>query len=179
MRIEDVRKCRACPNLGEDHVPSDGNPDSDLMIIGQSPGAAEVKKGKPFVGPCGELLTFMLDEAELTRSDIYIANALKCRPPGNRPAIGGELANCWRYWLYEEIRAVSPLLVLVLGGDAHKALIPSRRGFGHLVVNKNKMATFLSSYHPGYFIRRGDIEGFTAVGARVKELLEEIRSEQL
>jgi DNA polymerase len=156
------------------------------MIIGQSPGAVEVTgipekhiSPQPFIGPSGDLLTYMLDEIELTREEVYLANALKCRPVGNRRALPGELQNCWRKWLYEEIKAVEPLLILVLGKDAHSSVMPASRQFGHLMEHKSKRFTYLDSYHPAWFLRNGrDADFVKNTGKRVQDLLEELRNEQ-
>lgn len=173
--FESVSRCTMCPNLAQDHVPAEGDPDSSLMIIGQSPGSNEVKAQRPFVGACGEIVDYMLDEAGITRSMAYITNALKCHPPNNRAGLSGELANCWREWLLPELKMVKPKLVLVLGGDAHRAVLPSDVKFGHLVETVGKKSTYLSSYHPGWFLRRGAADEFvTDVGSKVKMLLENL-----
>ena len=177
LKIEDVRSCKLCAGLGTDHVPSEGEPLADLMIVSDSPGFNEVRKGRPFVGAIGEMINYMLDEAEIPRTDVYLTYTLKCKPPGNRMALTGELSNCWKQWLYGEIRAVSPLLILLLGGDTHSSIIPAKFPFGHLVVARKKNLTFLSSYAPGYFMRRGKTEEFVNVGNKVKEMLEELRQD--
>lgn len=174
LNINEVSKCNLCALLGKEHVPSDGSVGAKLMIIGQSPGAEEVKQGKPFVGPSGELLDFMLDEAGLDRSECYIANCLKCRPPGNRPGSAIETSNCWNTWLRDEIKSVDPKLILLLGRDAHKTVIGNRVEFGHMNELSNKKRHFLMSYHPSYFLRRGEIEAFVRVGVRVKALLDQL-----
>lgn len=168
-----VSRCTLCPNLAQAHVPAEGSLNASLMIIGQSPGANEVTEQRPFVGACGEMVDYMLDEAELTRETVYITNALKCHPPGNRPGLSGELANCWRRWLLPELKLVQPKLVLVLGADAHRSVLPNSVKFGHLVETTGKKSTYLSSYHPGWFLRKGTMDKFvTEVGGKVRLLLE-------
>ena len=173
---KDVSQCKACALLGENHVPSEGNPYAELMIIGQSPGVNEVAKKKPFCGPSGELLDMMLEEAELDRSNVYIANALKCHPPGNRKANEPELVTCKSLWLSKEIKSVDPKVILLLGKDAFESVIPGKllSKWGHLNTIKSNKRVYLSSYHPSYFLRRGDLEGFIVkVGRTVREVLDE------
>lgn len=173
--LDSVSKCRLCPMLGKDHVPSVGLPTAQLMVVGQSPGAREVELGKPFVGPCGELLDLLLAEADLQRSEVYIANTLKCHPPGNRPGMDGEIRNCVKTWLAPEIQFVNPKVVLVLGKDAWKA-VGSKKAFVHLEqnVHPKTKAIYLNCYHPSYLMRCGRFQEFIEVGRIVKDLLNEL-----
>ena len=180
LSLSSVSTCHECPMLGQDHVPSEGNPLADVMIIGQSPGENEVKKHKPFCGPSGELVDFMLDEAELQRSEVYIANALKCHPPGNRKAMDGELDICKSIWLSKEIKSVDPRIILLLGKDAFEAVIPERRwsewdkirgSNNDYVVMESKKRNYLISYHPSYYLRRGEGLQFVLLGRTIRELL--------
>lgn len=179
LSYKSVSECTLCPNLGKDHVPAVGSRTADLMIVGQSPGVSEVQLREPFVGACGDMVDYMLDEAELDRQSVYITNALKCHPPGNRVALAGELSNCWRTWLFQEIRLVDPALILILGADAHKSVLPKGKEFGHLIEHQSKSRIYLSSYHPGWFIRKGasGMEQFIAVGGKIKEILENLSKE--
>lgn len=175
LKIEHVKQCRKCANLGQDHVPSSGNPNAEIMIVGQSPGAMEVKYGRPFVGPSGEILDFMFDEAGISRDEVYIANVLKCRPPGNRAAHQIELLNCWNTWLHHEVKQVDPAIVLVLGKDAHDALIQGRTKFKHLDILKSKKRTFLVSWHPAYCLRSGRMAEFIeGTGQALRNLVDSI-----
>ena len=173
LDYDSVSTCTECPMLGMDHVPSEGDPMADIMIIGQSPGDNEVKNRRPFCGPSGDILDIILDEAELPRSQVYIANALKCHPPGNRPATSEELVICTTIWLKKEIKTVDPRIVLILGKDAFMATMPrSKYGeWGHLVKIKSKSRLYLISYHPSFFIRRSDLEGPIEVGKVLRELM--------
>lgn len=145
------------------------------MIIGQSPGKTEVEQGHPFAGPSGELLNLMLDQAELDRQEVYIANTLKCRPPGNRAGLPGELSNCWQMWLRKEIRLVNPKIVIVVGRDAYTTVIKDKGGFKHenKIVSK-KGRIFLVSYHPAYFLRRGDPAPFISFGSFVRQEIDSL-----
>lgn len=173
LSIEDVQTCKQCVTLGQEHVPSEGSPSADVMIIGQSPGETEVEAGKPFCGPSGELLDFMLDVAELSRSEVYIANALKCRPPGNRPGQVAELQHCWMRWLRWELRAVDPQIVVVVGRDAHSVLLGKRAPFKHGEIVRSKKRAYLMTWHPAYCLRTHRIEQFVDdTGLKLKELHE-------
>lgn len=176
LLLSSVQQCKVCPMLGEDHVPSFGSPHADLMIIGQSPGVKEVEKREAFVGPSGDLLQYMLDEAGLTKQEVYIANVLKCHPAGNRPADPAEIKCCKEIWLNNEIKAVDPRIILLLGKDAWRAILPRGRvDFSHMAECKSKKRQYLISYHPGYFLRQSKWEGFyQTVGRRVAELMENL-----
>lgn len=174
LELSDVSKCKLCVTLSKDHVPASGNPRAKVMIVGQSPGVIEVQQRKPFVGACGEMLDFMLDQAELQREEVYITNALKCRPPHNRPALDTEIANCRKQWLKGELAAVNPKLVLVLGKDAFMSLkLPEP--FKHLTVCRSSIhdRRYLVSYHPSYFLRQGRMNEFIDVGNKLRRVLDE------
>ena len=172
LNYELVSSCALCPQLGKDHVPSCGTPVADLMIVGQSPGRKEVEERQPFVGPSGELLDGMLAEIPLGREDVYIANVLKCHPPGNRPGVPIEKATCFKQWLSKEIKEVEPKVLLMLGKDAW-SLVPVqwKPKNGKVVRNKDKGITFIFWYHPAYYLRRADVSGFLKVAELVKREL--------
>jgi uracil-DNA glycosylase family 4 len=172
--IRILKKCKLCLTLGKDHVPSEGKPSCDIMIIGQSPGATEVEEERPFVGPCGEILDYMLDEAGISRDEVYITNALKCRPPGNRPGHSEELECCMNTWLVQEIKQVNPMIIVLVGKDAWKSVTKERIPFEHGKVHRRKKRMYLTVYHPGYFLRSGDITAFVSVGKTLKELIGDI-----
>jgi uracil-DNA glycosylase len=104
-----------------------GDPSADLMFIGEGPGFHEDKQGEPFVGAAGQLLTRMLGEIGLTRQQVYIANVVKCRPPGNRDPEQDEIDACTP-WLIEQISLIQPRLVVTLGNFATKYVLQTPRG---------------------------------------------------
>ncbi len=104
-----------------------GNPDADLMFIGEAPGFHEDKQGEPFVGAAGQLLNRMLGEIDLTREDVYISNVLKSRPPGNRDPEADEIEACTP-WLVEQISLIQPRLIVTLGNFATKFVLQTRLG---------------------------------------------------
>ena len=105
----------------------EGNPEADLMFIGEGPGQHEDEQGLPFVGRSGELLSSLLEAGGLSRSQVYIANVVKCRPPGNRDPRQDEIDECKGY-LAEQIRLVDPAVVITLGNFSTKLLLKTEVG---------------------------------------------------
>src|SRR5919198_5925734 len=105
--------CTKCPQLAaarQTVVFGSGNADADLMFVGEAPGANEDKQGLPFVGQAGRLLDTLLEEIGLVRGDVFIANVLKCRPPGNRDPLPAEIENCKGY-LHKQVELIQPLVI--------------------------------------------------------------------
>lgn len=150
-----------------------GNWNAKLMVIGQSPGATEVANQQPFIGPAGGLFDMMLHSAGLTRDDCYIANTLKCRPPGNRRAEIDERNTCWNRWMKYELARCKAKVVLLLGKDAHLTNIPARYPFRHLsrVVGKSGRI-WLTSYHPAHYLYSGDMGKFLKLGPILRRELD-------
>ncbi|MBO0767787.1 MAG: uracil-DNA glycosylase [Solirubrobacterales bacterium] len=120
---EQARVCRDCV-LHETRttvVFGAGNADADLMFVGEAPGKTEDQQGLPFVGQAGKLLERLLGEIGLERKDVFIANTLKCRPPGNRDPNPGELAACRKY-LFSQLELIQPTVIATLGNFATKLL---------------------------------------------------------
>ncbi len=132
-----------------------GPPDADLMFIGEGPGAEEDRRGEPFVGRAGKLLDRVLDEAlGLSREAVYIANIVKCRPPGNRDPRADEVATCLPF-LERQIAAVKPKALCLLGRVAVQALFPDVRGIGAVrgTVKRFAGTPVVPTYHPAYLLR--------------------------
>jgi uracil-DNA glycosylase family 4 len=124
-----VSSCTRCP-LHETRTKAvfgAGNADADLMFVGEAPGAEEDRQGLPFVGRAGQLLNQLLGEIGLSRDDVFIANVLKSRPPGNRDPQRTEIAACEPY-LFEQVRLIEPRVVCTLGNFATKLLSGSQAG---------------------------------------------------
>ena len=121
---EDCLRCRECPLCEKRHnvVFGVGNESAELMFIGEGPGEQEDLKGEPFVGPAGQLLDDMLEMIDLDRSQIYIANVVKCRPPHNRDPLNEEQYAC-RHWLDSQLAIVRPKIIVCLGRIAATAFI--------------------------------------------------------
>jgi uracil-DNA glycosylase len=116
--------CTKCPQLAATRqtvVFGSGNADADLMFVGEAPGANEDKQGLPFVGQAGRLLDTLLGEIGLTRSDVFVANVLKCRPPGNRDPLPQEIDACQDY-LFRQLELIEPRVVCTLGNFSTKLL---------------------------------------------------------
>jgi uracil-DNA glycosylase family 4 len=108
-----------------------GDPDADLMFVGEAPGFHEDRQGLPFVGPSGQLLNRLLEGIGLRRQDVYIANVVKSRPPKNRDPLPDEIAAC-RPWLDAQIRLVDPKVVVTLGNFAARTLLETTSGISRL-----------------------------------------------
>jgi len=125
----EVQKCTRCP-LHETRtkpVFGNGNADADLMFIGEAPGAEEDRQGLPFVGRAGQLLTRLLEGIGLTRDDVFVANVLKSRPPGNRDPQPHEIEACWPF-LERQIQLIQPRVIATLGNFATKRITGSQVG---------------------------------------------------
>lgn len=116
MIAEEVRSCTKCRlHQGtRNGVPGEGNPEAEILFVGEGPGFHEDAQGKPFVGPAGHLLTEMLGRAGLKREDVFITNVVKHRPPGNRDPLPDEMAACTEY-LARQIAEIKPVLIVTLG----------------------------------------------------------------
>ena len=126
---KEVQRCEKCP-LYETRtkvVFGAGNADADLMFVGEAPGAEEDRQGLPFVGRAGQLLNQLLEEIGLSREDVFIANVLKSRPPGNRDPQPQEIEAC-EPWLWEQVKLIEPRVVCTLGNFATKLLSGSQTG---------------------------------------------------
>ncbi len=152
----EINSCQMC-GLGETRnqfVFGVGNPNADLMLIGEAPGAEEDKQGIPFVGRAGKLLTDILKAINFDREDIYIANILKCRPPNNRDPKPSERELCKPY-LYKQIDLIKPKIILCLGKIASNVMLNNNesltkmRGSVHEINGVKTMVT----YHPAALLR--------------------------
>jgi len=136
-----------------------GDPDADLMFVGEAPGKNEDLEGEPFVGRAGQLLDSLLGDIELERAKVYIANVLKCRPPGNRDPRPGEIDACKGY-LREQIRLVRPRVVVTLGNFATKLLLNTEIGITRLRGRRHDDwwmgITLIPTFHPAAALRGGD-----------------------
>lgn len=137
-------------------VYGEGNPNAQLMIVGEAPGQKEDEVGKPFVGRSGELLTKTLLSLGIERKDIFITNVVKCRPPNNRTPTPEEIVLYKKYFLIPEIRIIRPKIILTVGNVAFKALladaattITKSRG----LLFKRDAITIIPTYHPAYILR--------------------------
>lgn len=135
-----------------------GDTSAGLMLVGEAPGKNEDLQGEPFVGAAGKLLDHLLADVGLERSDVYIANVLKCRPPGNRDPRPNEIDACKGY-LREQIRLVDPTVVMTLGNFATKLLLNTDVGITRLRGQQHEWwlgITLIPTFHPAAALRGGD-----------------------
>jgi DNA polymerase len=151
-----VATCRRCPlyATAKNPVPGDGNPDAGMMFVGEAPGANEDEQGKPFVGQAGQLLTKIIEAIKLRREDVYIANVLKHRPPGNRNPLPDEVVACSPY-LVRQIELVRPKVIVALGTFAAQTLLETKLGIGKLrgQVHRYHGVPLIVTYHPAALLR--------------------------
>ncbi|MBN1301818.1 MAG: uracil-DNA glycosylase [Melioribacteraceae bacterium] len=151
-----IHECQKCP-LGStrtNFVFGSGNPNADLMLIGEAPGAEEDKQGVPFVGRAGKLLTDILKSINFEREDVYIANILKCRPPNNRDPLPSERETCFPY-LIKQIELIKPKIILCLGRISANALLGKNESLTRLRENIYEFhgVKVMATYHPAALLR--------------------------
>jgi uracil-DNA glycosylase family 4 len=151
-----IKTCRKCAlgSLRTHFVFGSGNPDADLIFIGEAPGHEEDLQGKPFVGRAGQLLTLMLKAINLTRDEVFIANVLKCRPPNNRDPLPEEVETCEPY-LLKQIDLISPRLIVTLGRYASASLLRTKSALGELrkTLHAYNNVPLVVTYHPAALLR--------------------------
>jgi len=155
---DEVAKCVRCKDLAASRTQTVfgvGNPDSPLVFLGEAPGADEDRKGEPFVGRAGQLLTDIITKGmKMNREDVYICNILRCRPPGNRNPMPDEAAHC-RPFLDRTLEIIQPKFICCLGTVAAKNLLASEQTIGALRgrVFDYKGIKVVCTYHPAYLLR--------------------------
>ena len=155
-----------------------GSADADVMIIGEAPGKNEDLQGEPFVGRAGQLLDSLMTEVGIERAQVYIANVLKCRPPGNRDPRPDEIEACKRY-LHRQLELVAPVVVVTLGNFATKLLLKTETGITRMRGQRYRWwrgIIVVPTFHPAAALRgRPDVEesmreDFALVKATIDEL---------
>ncbi|MGI6214683.1 MAG: uracil-DNA glycosylase [Christensenellales bacterium] len=151
-----IKSCKACPlHLGiTKKVPGQGNPDADIMLIGEGPGKMEDIQGLAFVGPAGNLLSKMLAAINIDRKDVYICNIVKCRPPNNRNPLPKEAETC-KVFLREQFALVRPKIIVLMGSVALKNTIAPT---GSITAMRGKWVNikgvwFMPTFHPAALLR--------------------------
>ncbi len=148
--------CLNCP-LGESRthfVFGVGNPQADIVLVGEAPGAEEDLRGEPFVGRAGQLLNKILEAVNLKREEVYICNILKCRPPNNRDPLASEVAECEPY-LHHQLKLIQPKLMLALGRIAAQTLLRTTESLTSLRarVHEYQGIPLMVTYHPAALLR--------------------------
>jgi uracil-DNA glycosylase family 4 len=133
-----------------------GNPNAEVMFIGEGPGYHEDKQGEPFVGAAGQLLTKLLGEIGLSRQDVYIANVVKCRPPGNRDPLPDEIDSCKPY-LAEQIEHIQPRLIVTLGNFATRFMLDRQVSISRVRGERFRIEgrTVIPTFHPAAILHGG------------------------
>ena len=151
-----IKDCKKCPlyKSRNKFVFGDGNPDADVLVVGEGPGAEEDKQGVPFVGRAGKLLNDILKAIKFERGEVYIANIVKCRPPGNRTPVADEMESCFPY-LDKQIELIKPRLILALGLTAAQGLLRKRDSLTKMRGNvyDYKGIKTMVTYHPAALLR--------------------------
>ena len=170
VRLEEVaaqiRVCTLCP-LHESRtlaVPGEGKSAAKVMIIGEAPGREEDETGRPFVGATGRFLNHVLEGTGIDRSDFFITNTVKCRPPKNRTPRSLEVSTCTSNYLFEQIELINPKLIMLLGGVAAKTVLGVKNvneARGRIILHNGRK--HLVGYHPAVRFYREDL------GERVRE----------
>jgi DNA polymerase len=159
---ERIRACDKCSGLckgRQNFVFGTGNPEARVVFVGEAPGEQEDKQGLPFVGPAGRLLNDLLVGIGLQRDDVFICNVIKCRPPQNRKPELEEIENCEMH-LFEQLRIMSPPILVALGTFAAQSLLQTMQPIGRLRGRwlRWKDADLLATYHPSAGLRAGSFK---------------------
>jgi uracil-DNA glycosylase len=179
---EEIRGCTRCPLAAGRTltVPGEGNPISDVLLVGEGPGAREDATGRPFVGPAGQLLEELLASIGWARADVFIANIVKCRPPGNRDPEPDEIAAC-RPYLERQERALDAALIVTLGRHSLQRYLPGARiSSVHGQLRRQGGRHVFPMYHPAAALHQSslretlfrDVRGLPAALLAAREALE-------
>jgi DNA polymerase len=161
--IGECTRCKLC-EARTNVVFGAGSPAARMMFIGEGPGADEDAQGEPFVGRAGKKLDQMIAAIGLRREEVYIANIVKCRPPGNRDPERDEIATCVRF-LYKQIEAIRPAVIVALGAPATRTLLNTRTGITKLRGQWHDFRgiAVMPTFHPAYLLRAYTVENRTKV----------------
>jgi DNA polymerase len=162
----------------------EGNPNAEIMFIGEAPGKKEDETGHPFVGAAGKFLSEMLFEIKLKREDVYIANVCKCRPPKNRDPLPDEIETCWP-WLLKQIKIIEPKLIITLGRHSMERFLSGQKIsqiHGTLIIKKISRIgkqNFYILYHPAAALYNGSLrQTLIQDFKKISRVLEKIKKEK-
>jgi uracil-DNA glycosylase len=178
----DIREKNVCPDLAKtahNLVMGDGNPDADIVFIGEAPGKNEDEQGLPFVGAAGKFLNEMLAQAGMSRDDVYITNIVKYRPPDNRDPLPDEKKAFWPY-LVKQLQVIEPKVIITLGRHSMEYFLPDMKisqvhGQPKRVQFGNQKVVIMPLYHPAAALYNGSqrqmlIDDFLKVPAVVQQM---------
>ena len=179
----EVNECRKCElgSLRTNTVPGEGNSNARIMFVGEAPGADEDAQGRPFVGRAGQLLDKIIAACGLKRSDVYIGNILKCRPPENRDPRAEEIISCLPY-LQRQIEIIDPEIIVALGAHAARTLLNTTKPIGQLRGQFHEYyagigrppVKLMATYHTAYLLRNYSQENRRRVWEDMKKVLAEL-----
>ncbi len=173
-QVKRCTKCELCKNR-TNVVFGVGDPDADLIFVGEAPGYYEDEQGEPFVGKAGQLLTKIIESIGMKRGEVYIANILKCRPPENRNPNANEIVMCSPH-LIRQIEIIRPKIICALGTFAAQTLLNTTESIGNLRGKffEYQGVKFLATYHPAYLLRNpNDKKKVWADIKKVRDFLKE------
>lgn len=180
-KIQNIDNCEL-KSQAKKLVFSDGNPNSELMIVGEGPGEKEDQMGKPFVGDAGTLLNKMLKAIDIEREKIYITNVVNFRPPNNRKPEPAEITR-YSEFLKTHVSIINPKILVLMGSTAMESLFGSKikiskeRGIWKELIVNNKKYLVMITFHPAYLLRQPDQKKYS--WADLKEIRKKIDSLQL
>jgi DNA polymerase len=177
MNANEVRgctKCRLCERRTHT-VFGEGSPDASIMFIGEGPGENEDLQGRPFVGRAGELLNKWIAAMGLRREQVFIANIVKCRPPGNREPAPDEIATCTPY-LERQIEIIRPRVIVTLGRPASQQMLQTKNSMGRMRGQWHEWRgiRLMPTYHPAYVLRYYTYETRAAVWGDLKLVMKDL-----
>jgi uracil-DNA glycosylase family 4 len=174
-RIRTCTMCGLCEGR-TNAVPGEGNPNADIVFVGEGPGKNEDEQGIPFCGASGRLLDELLATINLNRQDVFITNIVKCRPPGNRDPLPEEKAICATTYLDNQIKLIQPKLIVTLGRHALTHFIPNLKiSEVHGQPKRHNDQVYLALYHPAVALYNGSMkatlqEDFLSIPRTLKAL---------
>ena len=175
---KEVAVCEKCAlyHSRKNSVPGEGPANSEIMFIGEGPGFYENEQGRPFVGAAGQFLDQLLAQAGLKRSEVWIGNVVKCRPPGNRDPLPEELAACDAY-LERQIKAINPSIIITLGRYSMGKFMPGVKiSTVHGQMRKVGERYVIAMFHPAAALHQASLKpSILADFAKLPELLEQAR----
>jgi len=178
--VAECRKCQLCETRTQT-VFGEGNPDAEVMFLGEGPGREEDEQGRPFVGRAGKLLDVWIESLGLLRSDVYIANIVKCRPPNNRNPENEEVEACIGY-LKEQIKVIKPKAIVLLGSVALKAMFGDKKASimrERGIWKEYEGIPVMPTFHPAFLLRQMSEDNKNRVKrdlAQIKERNDEVLS---
>jgi uracil-DNA glycosylase family 4 len=180
---EEVRQCQKCilGSMRTKAVPGEGKPNARILFVGEGPGADEDAQGRPFVGRAGQLLDKIINAMGLKRSDVFIANIVKCRPPENREPRPDEIISCFPY-LQRQIEIINPEVIVALGAPATRTLLNTNKPIGQMRGRFHEYYSgigrppikLMPTYHTAYLLRNYSQENRKRVWEDMKQVLVEL-----